>query len=258
LQRPYVGADIQAPEPWTKLQVTTPLPDEVSSRPVGPRLAEVTDWLESNLHDCLFNHPDCMKWADIQTVKPARLLDLETGLANPSIRLIKTGISFDERYMTLSHRWGKVPLYKTTKANMPERYHEIKEEELPTTFQQAITITRKLGVRFLWIDCLCIVQDDPLDWEIEASKMASIYSGSYLTLAATVSFNSRRGLIPEHPSSTYFKIDAPGPENKSVYVRQDQYDVDLDKGHSDIIGQTVPWGVPLVIIMIALYSWLVC
>ncbi|KAH8595946.1 heterokaryon incompatibility protein-domain-containing protein [Bisporella sp. PMI_857] len=65
---------------------------------------------------------------------------------------------------------------------------------LSRTFQDAIQVTRALGLRFLWIDSLCIVQDDKNDWTIEAAKMAQVYQGSYFTIAATSSTNSDGGL----------------------------------------------------------------
>ncbi len=70
-------------------------------------------------------------------------------------------------------------------------------EELPKTFRDAVEITRRLNLRYLWIDSLCIVQDDPNDWEFEASRMASIYLNGYITLAASASPDCHGGLI--HP-----------------------------------------------------------
>jgi hypothetical protein len=55
---------------------------------------------------------------------------------------------------------------------------------LSKTFQDAITITRSLSVLYLWIDSLCIIQDDEHDWEIESSQMASVYENSYLVISA--------------------------------------------------------------------------
>jgi len=119
-------------------------------------------------------------------------------------------------------------------------------EDLPKTFQHAVKITRDIGIRFLWIDSLCIVQDDPADWEIEASKMASIYSGSYLTIAAISSRDSRGGCIPELTPSEYFKIDGRGKGNTSIYVRQTPSQVHLRRAHLEITGGWNPLYIPLV------------
>lgn len=72
---------------------------------------------------------------------------------------------------------------------------------MPQSFQDAVTISRELGVRYLWIDSLCIVQDDEEDWKREAAKMASIFHGAYLTIAAASAENSDGGC--------FLKIDPP-------------------------------------------------
>jgi hypothetical protein len=67
-------------------------------------------------------------------------------------------------------------------------------ETVPKTFQDAIDMTQLLGIKYIWIDSLCIVQDDVDDWRHEGSKMADIYAGAYTTLAATSASNSGEGL----------------------------------------------------------------
>lgn len=72
---------------------------------------------------------------------------------------------------------------------------------LPKSFQDAVTVTRKLHIRYLWIDSLCIIQDDNEDWERESSRMASIYQNAHVTIAATAAENSQEGfLYPRIPA----------------------------------------------------------
>jgi hypothetical protein len=73
---------------------------------------------------------------------------------------------------------------------------------LPNTFQDAISITRVLGIRYLWFDSLCIKQDDLLDREIESSKMADIYSNCQVAIAATGTENCTVGCLLERWSIT--------------------------------------------------------
>ena len=66
---------------------------------------------------------------------------------------------------------------------------------LPQSLKDGIMITRCLGLQYIWIDCLCIVQDDEEDWHREAGRMGDIYSKSYLTIAAARSADSNNGFL---------------------------------------------------------------
>lgn len=66
-------------------------------------------------------------------------------------------------------------------------------EELPRTFRDAVAITRQLGIRYLWIESLCILQDSEQDWHAESSKMSSIYQNSVLTIAASHGIDGSKG-----------------------------------------------------------------
>ena len=76
-----------------------------------------------------------------------------------------------------------------TKSSWAKLTVNIPFRDLPPLFQDAIIITRQLGLRYLWIDSLCIIQDSLRDWETEAAKMASIYQNSYVTISATNASN---------------------------------------------------------------------
>jgi Heterokaryon incompatibility protein (HET) len=66
---------------------------------------------------------------------------------------------------------------------------------LPRTFQDAIAVARELSIPYIWIDSLCIVQDSPEDWKQESGLMASVYSNSYLNIAATGSSDSSQPFL---------------------------------------------------------------
>lgn len=93
------------------------------------------------------------------------------------------------KYIALSHRWG-MSLIKTTLATYDSRRRGFNWEDLPRVFQDAIIITRRLGLQYIWIDSLCIIQDDIQDWQEQSGQMASIYAGSFVTIAATSSDGS--------------------------------------------------------------------
>lgn len=125
---------------------------------------------------------------------PKRLLDV--GRVNAPIRLVDTqGKSF--QYATLSHCWGSGSILTTTKKNWQKLTSNIPLTALPPLFQDAIIITRQLGLRYIWIDSLCIIQDSARDWETESSKMGGIYENSYVTISATSSGDSNSRCLVE-------------------------------------------------------------
>jgi hypothetical protein len=75
---------------------------------------------------------------------------------------------------------------------------EIRWDDLSKTFQDAVTITKEFGVAYIWIDSLCIIQDDGRDWEIESAKMADIYEGSILTISAALSPDGEGGCFSDN------------------------------------------------------------
>jgi hypothetical protein len=72
-------------------------------------------------------------------------------------------------------------------------------EEFPVTFTDAFKIVQKMGLEYIWIDSLCIIQDSEEDWQKESSLMESVYGGSVITIAASSARNSTQGcfLKPE-------------------------------------------------------------
>lgn len=110
------------------------------------------------------------------------------------IRLVENDKPIHGRYTCLSHFWGARQLLMTTKENVEIHGKGIAWEAIPKTFQDVIAVTRFLGINYLWIDSLCIIQKDVDDWAEESSKMCSIYENSYLTIAATSASDSSGGL----------------------------------------------------------------
>jgi hypothetical protein len=72
----------------------------------------------------------------------------------------------------------------TTLSTLEDRKREIPLSILPRTFQDAILVTRRLGIQYVWIDSLCIIQDSAEDWSKEAAKMTDVYLNSTVTIAA--------------------------------------------------------------------------
>jgi hypothetical protein len=102
------------------------------------------------------------------------------------------------RYTALSYCWGGHSQHQTESSNVAGRYEDIDISTLPQTLKDAILFTRKLGVDYIWIDSICIVQDDRDEWADEAAKMANIYSGAYVVLAATRATSVTEGFLQHH------------------------------------------------------------
>lgn len=169
---------------------------------------------------CEDNHHGCHSNFRFKGL-PTRLIKIGKS-DSPHVRLVETTSLFwaqkvvgRSKYMTLSHRWGlNMPSSATTTG---ETYHErlrlIPLIDLPKSFQDAIYVTRGLGIGYLRIDCLCIVQDSKQDWEKESFIMSQIYN-SFLSIAATGSDGDvNRGLYLDSANNAtpYFSKELETP-----------------------------------------------
>lgn len=124
---------------------------------------------------------------------PWRLLHIgqENGTAP---RLIDTnGKHF--QFCALSYCWGRESFIKTTKGNLGLHERAIDLASLPILLRQSVDVARQLAFKYIWIDALCIIQDDDTDWEREASRMDSIYSHAELTISPLASSSVNDSLI---------------------------------------------------------------
>lgn len=130
---------------------------------------------------------------------PSRLLSLGSpGPEGQCLRLVPILPGDKTPYAALSYCWGGDQAYKTTRANH-RRYEEVgisaKALAPFRTIVDAIHVAHILGISFLWIDSLCIIQDDPDDQGREIGKMQHIYAGAYLTISAACATTSRDGFL---------------------------------------------------------------
>jgi hypothetical protein len=94
-------------------------------------------------------------------------------------------------YLALSHFWGGKAEVKLTKANLANT--RLSLTTLPPNFQDAVSITHKLGMRYIWIDSICIVQDDEKEWELQSTYMGPIYANARCVISATASKDTEGG-----------------------------------------------------------------
>lgn len=96
-------------------------------------------------------------------------------------------------YATLSHCWGDINILRLLKSNVENLHKDIAITDICLSFRQAMYTAYTLGLRYIWIDSLCIIQDDSQDWLTEASKMADIYKHAVLNIAASSARNGNEG-----------------------------------------------------------------
>ena len=139
---------------------------------------------------------------------PTRVLEICEDYANPSVRLIgsegQTG-----RFIALSHCWGstgKQPL-RTTSKNLNSHQNMIQFQDLPKTFQDCVEFSQGMGIKYVWIDSLCIIQDDHQDWLSESARMRNVYQNATVVVAASGSKDSTEGLfITNRPRAKVFRL----------------------------------------------------
>ncbi|KAH4038778.1 hypothetical protein HBH98_061620 [Parastagonospora nodorum] len=163
---------------------------------------------------------------------PTRLLHV-TGLKADTcdVRLVLTD---DDRpngpYATLSHCWGGERYVQLTRSTLGGFLTALDVKDMPRTFREAIAVCMVLHIEYLWIDSLCILQDDTSDWAHEAGLMHKVYSFSHCNLSASDAGNGTHGLFRQRDTSILdlvnFHIcrrDANGVLKTKLYSVQERY-----------------------------------
>lgn len=171
----------------SQLQVGLPLLCEVG----GPFYFKI---LRAWLRDCDDNHEECKRPQLSHIILPTRLIDVWPR-SSAYVRLHESEEIERLEYLALSHPWGVPPHFCTSTENLEQHKKGILFEQLPKTFRDAVTVTRKLGFRYLWIDSLCIVQGPNGDFDVEGKRMEAIFSNANCVLAASSAKGQRDGLF---------------------------------------------------------------
>lgn len=150
------------------------------------------------LNQCKESHQLCRGGEGM--FMPRRALDLGLeGIGDPGDPVL---VDTDKQYpyVALSYCWGsaKEKWVLTKKINIEQHRQSLPFSQLPATLRDAINLTKKLGFRFIWVDALCIIQDDYMDWVTEAATMGDVYYNASLVLAANTSGDCTLGLNQEH------------------------------------------------------------
>ena len=149
------------------------------------------------LSDCTLKHMKCSV-AEPLLWKPKRLLDISVrGPGGTQGVKLTDGMFADplSEYVTLSYCYGTSKQIRLHRKTLPALRQGVAASSLPKTLEDAVYMTRKLGFRYLWVDCICLMQDDPDEMLSECSQMDKVYSGASLNLTATASRDSAGGLF---------------------------------------------------------------
>lgn len=166
------------------------------------------------IEGCVLKHEECsIPWSRCEKVEnyarplPKRVLKIGGPSSQPVVCLTE-GLSICDRYVALSYCWGssKHPYSMTTTSRIEDMQNEISIKKLPKTHRDAIVTTRALGIEYLWIDSLCILQDSHTDWEIESKKMDQYYGNSYVTICVDGAEGTDGGFLNPKESSPFDPI----------------------------------------------------
>jgi hypothetical protein len=126
---------------------------------------------------------------------------LAVGAHGDEVRLQEMDSTESPDYAALSYCWGDDgKLGCCTKETLDQKRRGIPVDTLPRTIQDGILMTRKLGIQYLWVDRLCIVQDDEEMKKLELRKMADVFSNAWLVIAAARAASSLEGFLHDYPA----------------------------------------------------------
>ncbi|KAI1757603.1 HET-domain-containing protein [Xylaria castorea] len=144
------------------------------------------------------------------TYYPTRLI--QTGTREGDIcRLVVTNSDLfpkhqQPKYAALSYCWGPPEdaksQFKTEHATYQDRISGFPLGTTSQIMQDAVEVCRSLGIPYLWIDAVCIIQDDRDDWEGESAEMANVYKSAHLTICTPTSSSCREGFLGQRASAT--------------------------------------------------------
>lgn len=175
--------------------------------------------IKSLLKACEVTHATCSIGSDPDWL-PTRVLDLHSH----TIQLVESSAERKGRYIALSHCWGQANASRLilSSKTFAKLTMGIGVDELTPVFQNAVQLTRFLGIRYLWIDALCIIQDSEADWAAEAARMALVYSHATLTIASSCSQDSYTPFLRPRQKQTgvWLPLQSPQfPQGGRTFVR---------------------------------------
>ncbi|KAM5347695.1 hypothetical protein ACJ41O_007519 [Fusarium nematophilum] len=161
-------------------------------------IAESAEALKALIADCQEHHQDCQPSGP--TPLPTRLLRITKQEPFPQVNLHMAPPGKVGEYAALSYCWGGPQEIQLVTSNLEIFKRKIPFQSLPQTLKDAVITAMSLGLGYLWVDALCILQDDDADKTEEIANMCSIYKNSAVTIVASTARSADDGFLKPAPT----------------------------------------------------------
>jgi hypothetical protein len=198
-----------------------------------------TAWVD----ECQQQHEHCPRPKLV--LLPPRVLDVSLQSDTKRLCLHTSKEGETGKYAALSYCWGGPQKFMTTTANLDIYTQSIQEDDLPQTLFDAIRFTRALGLQYLWVDSLCIVQDSTEDKERQIPLMGDIYHNSHVAITASFARTIEDGFLKRFPTMTYSQIPKTSPErerSRMTHYIQENFNITAHSGEKDFIDELFKTG----------------
>ncbi|OAL44685.1 HET-domain-containing protein [Pyrenochaeta sp. DS3sAY3a] len=194
--------DLHVPiEVSTKDEPNHPWCPYISAHPLSEQSVKVAKrWL----NDCRSTHPWCNQTSS--TRLPSRVIQIKSPRGENESRVIDASKVQDliGHYATLSHCWGNVDRTTLRKDNITMMSTGFVQSSISQQFQDAMKVAQRLEIEYIWIDCICIIQDLEEDLNHELATMGDIYANSALTIAGPACPDSETSFLKTRDAGCHF------------------------------------------------------
>ncbi|KAI1371698.1 heterokaryon incompatibility protein-domain-containing protein [Hypoxylon crocopeplum] len=194
---------------------------------VDSLLKASAQWALRQISVCLQSHQLCRRSQRDDSFLPARLINVGVkNLGQDVVLENRTSVPPGSLYAAFSYCWGThKPECMTTPDTVGKNMKRIPWSTLPATFQDAVSFARSLGLKYLWIDSMCIIQGDIDDWTHQAGQMYHVYRNAHVTLAAVYGHSSTSGLRSMSTESQSVRVAELrlGQDHCPIYMRPSHF-----------------------------------
>lgn len=162
--------------------------------------------IQEELNNCQQDHEHHL--SNTARFLPTRLIEIGSGDSGAGLRLILTDSRMRRKapqYIALSYCWGSrsdaETQFKTERGTLADRIAGFSFDSMTSVMRDAVTVARALSIPYIWIDALCIIQDDGVDWQRESMTMADVYRQAHITICTPGSSSCHQGFLERKPKS---------------------------------------------------------